>query len=67
MFAAFALGLTLVGVYGVIAASVAGRTREIGVRVALGATVPRVLGMVVREGLVLVGRASPLAWWPRSG
>ena len=55
VFAACALGLTLVGVYGVIAASVAARTREIGVRVALGATAPRVLGMVVREGMVLVG------------
>jgi predicted permease len=55
VFAAFSLGLTLVGVYGVIAASVAGRTREIGVRVALGATAPRVLGMVVREGMILVG------------
>ena len=55
VFAACALGLTLVGVYGVIAASVSARTREIGVRVALGATAPRVLGMVVREGMVLVG------------
>jgi predicted permease len=55
VFAAFALGLTVVGVYGVIAASVAGRTREIGVRVALGATARQVLGMVVKEGMVLVG------------
>ncbi|MGA2381819.1 MAG: ABC transporter permease [Gemmatimonadales bacterium] len=55
VFAACALGLTIVGVYGVIAASVAGRTREIGVRVALGATAGQVLEMVVREGMVLVG------------
>jgi putative ABC transport system permease protein len=55
VFAAFALGLTVVGVYGVIAASVAGRTREIGVRVALGSTASQVVGMVLREGMVLVG------------
>ena len=55
VFAAFALGLTVVGVYGVIAASVAGRTREIGVRVALGASARQVLAMVVREGMILVG------------
>ena len=55
VFAAFALGLTVVGVYGVIAASVAGRTREIGVRVALGATSRQVLAMVMREGMLLAG------------
>ena len=54
VFAAFALGLTLVGVYGVIAASVAGRTREIGVRVALGASARQVLTAVVKEGMALV-------------
>ncbi len=53
-FAACAIGLTIVGVYGVIAASVAGRTREIGVRVAMGASAGGVLGMVVREGMALV-------------
>jgi len=54
VFAAMALTLTVVGVYGVIAASVAGRTRELGVRAALGAPRRRVLAMVMYEGMLLV-------------
>jgi ABC-type antimicrobial peptide transport system permease subunit len=42
-------------VYGVIAASVTSRVREIGVRVALGATSRQVLAMVMREGMLLAG------------
>lgn len=57
IFATVALVLTIVGLYGVMSYSVAQRTNEIGIRMALGAQTRDVLGLVVRQGfkLVLIG------------
>jgi predicted permease len=66
-FGVLALALACVGIYGIMAYSVANRTNEIGIRLALGAEPAQVLGMILREsgwlafGGVVVGIGAALA------
>ena len=55
VFAVIAMGMAAVGIYAVIAHATSRRTREIGVRLALGADARQVLLLVLRRGLVQIG------------
>ena len=54
VFAVLALTLAAIGVYGVMSYAVRQRTRELGTRIALGATANGIAWMVMREGLTIV-------------
>jgi len=63
LFASAALVLAVVGVYGLVAYGVTQRTREIGVRMALGATPSRIVMNVVRYGVGLAGFGIAVGLW----
>src|SRR5262249_49543191 len=67
LFGILATALAVVGLYGVMAYTVTRRTREIGVRMALGARASDVGWMVIREALIVAAAGAaiglPLVWW----
>jgi predicted permease len=61
-FGTLALSLSLVGLYGVMSFVVAQRTREIGIRIALGATGGSALRLVLRDAVAMIAAGTAIAW-----
>jgi predicted permease len=66
-FAVVALALAIVGVYGVMSLAVTQRTREIGIRMAIGAAPSHVLAVVLRQGLTLTGVGAAMGMLAAAG
>ena len=64
LFGVLALLLAVVGIYGLLSYTVAQRTQEMGIRMALGARMTDVLSLVLKQGvvLILIGEAVGLRW-----
>ena len=54
-FSILALFLAALGLYGILTYSVTRRTREIGIRIALGSPRTKICGLIVRQGIIMVG------------
>jgi ABC-type antimicrobial peptide transport system permease subunit len=71
LFSGLAVVLTAIGVYAVVAFAVARRTREIGIRVALGAQTSSIVGLVLRDGALPIGAGLLFGtigyWWTSGG
>jgi len=67
LFAGLAIGIACLGLFGLASFTTRQRTKEIGVRKVLGASVPNLVGLLSRDFLKLVGVAiviaTPVAWW----
>ncbi len=66
-FAVCCVLLASVGLYGTLAYLISQRTREFGIRMALGSGIPAIVGMVVREGAILAGSGAAVRACRRAG
>jgi ABC-type antimicrobial peptide transport system permease subunit len=62
IFSILAVFIASLGLFGLLAFTAEQRTREIGIRKVMGATVPRIIWLISRETLILLGIATVIAW-----